>query len=79
MIEIRAYNGTRHYVSPAAIASVSETGASSQWHGIRSIVRLFDGAVIESDDRAETISAAVARHGHRRGWGNRPSRPQRIR
>ena len=55
MIEIRAHNGTRHYVSPAAIASVSETGASSMWHGVRSIVRLFDGTVIESDDTAETM------------------------
>lgn len=49
-----------HYVAPANIARITEAGVSSQWHGIRSFVRLFDGAVLECSGAAADIAAQVA-------------------
>lgn len=59
MIEITDYKGLKHYVAPSAIAQISEASASSQWHGIRCYVKLFDGTVIESGDTADRIVAAT--------------------
>lgn len=59
LIQIEDFNGRRQYVSAGAIAQITEAGASSQWHGIRSIVRLFDGRVIESRDSADELAAAI--------------------
>lgn len=50
-----------HYLHPQAIARVTEAGVSSQWHGIRSIVRTFDGAVLECSETAHEINAAIAK------------------
>ncbi|MBB1599940.1 hypothetical protein [Variovorax sp. UMC13] len=63
MIRITSHTGTTHYVAPAAIAEIVEAGASSQWHGIRSVVRLFDGRVIEASETAEQIARAAAATG----------------
>ena len=62
MIKLIDIEGRAHYVSPANIARVTEPGASSQWHGIRSIVRLFDGDVIEAQQSAAEVIAAVSAH-----------------
>jgi hypothetical protein len=59
MIEVTDCSGHRHYLAPAAIASVSEAGTSSQWHGIRSYVRLFDGRVIEARETVEKVVSAL--------------------
>ncbi len=48
-----------HYVAPDNIARVTEASTSSQWHGIRAIVRLFDGDVLECSDTAHEINAAI--------------------
>lgn len=48
-----------HYVAPTAIARVTEAGVSSQWHGIRSIVKLFDGTVLECSEVASDINKKV--------------------
>lgn len=48
-----------HYVSPKNIARVTEAGVSSQWHGIRSIVRTLDGAVLECSEPAAQINDMV--------------------
>lgn len=48
-----------HYVSPRNIARVSEASISSQWHGIQSIVRTFDGDLIECCETARDINAQV--------------------
>ena len=48
-----------HYVAPANIARVTAAGPSSQWHGILSIVRLFDGGLLECSEPAEQINAAI--------------------
>lgn len=50
-----------HYVSPQNIARVTEAGASSAWHGIRSLVRTFDGAVLECSETAQEIFDAIAK------------------
>lgn len=46
---------TTHYVAPANIARITEAGASSQWHGIRSYVRTFDGETLECNETADMI------------------------
>lgn len=61
MIEVTDYGGHRHYLAPAAIASVSEAGVSSQWHGIRSHVRMFDGRTIEARETVGEITARLAK------------------
>lgn len=49
----------QEFVSPNAIARISQTGASSQWHGIRSVVRTFDGKNLECAETASEVAAAV--------------------
>lgn len=61
MIEVTDCGGRRHYLAPAAIASVSEAGTSSQWQGIRSRVRMFDGRTIEARDTVDEIAARLAK------------------
>jgi hypothetical protein len=62
MIKLRtptSSGSTTHYVAPENICRITEAGASSQWHGIRSIVRLFDGTTLECSEDVEAIYAAV--------------------
>lgn len=59
MVEITDYNGRAHYLAVKAIAQVSEAGPSSQWHGIRSLVKTFDGKTIESSETAFDIAQKV--------------------
>lgn len=61
MVKINRRNQHPLYAATNAIASVETPSASSQWHGIASIVRMFDGRVIESTDRPEVIVAQVER------------------
>lgn len=61
MIELTDREGRSTFVAPSAIASVAEAGVSSQWHGTRSYVRLFDGRVIEASQTAHAISEAVSK------------------
>lgn len=59
MIKITDSNGMANYLAAAAIASVTEAGTSSQWHGIKSYVRLFDGRVLEAVESAAQIAVAI--------------------
>lgn len=61
MIELVTYDGHTMFVAPSAIASVTEAGTSSQWHGIRSIVRLFDGKAIEASQTAQWVVEQIRR------------------
>lgn len=61
LIEITDFNGATQYVSAGAVEQITEAGASSQWHGIRSIVRLFNGKVIESQNAAYEVALMVKR------------------
>ena len=47
--------GQRIYLAPSAIAQVIEAGTSSQWHGIKAIVRTFDGRVLEVREEFKDI------------------------
>lgn len=58
MITIHDYRGRVHHLNPHAIALISEASTSSQWHGIRAIVKTFDGGLIEARDDADTILRA---------------------
>lgn len=53
------FKGVSTYLHPNAIASITEAGASSQWHGIRSYVKCFDGKTIECRDTAQEIAAML--------------------
>ncbi|WP_449432336.1 hypothetical protein [Pseudomonas putida] len=55
MIQLTGINRNAIHLAPAAIASVTEAGASSQWHGICAIVRTFDSQVLEVRERADDI------------------------
>lgn len=59
MIRIVDINCHAHYVAPASVARVVEAAPSAQWHGIRSYVYLFDGAVIEAQETARHINTLV--------------------
>lgn len=61
MIRVADINGQTHYLAASAIARVTEAGASSQWHGIRAYVKLFDGTTIEAQETADDIRARVER------------------
>ncbi len=52
---------TTHYVAARNIARITEAGASSQWHGIKSIVRTFDGQTLECRETANEIFSAIAK------------------
>lgn len=56
MITLTDINRRALHLAPAAIASVTEAGASSQWHGICAFVRTFDGQVLEVRERADEIA-----------------------
>lgn len=60
MIALTGINRNAIHLAPAAIASVTEAGASSQWHGICAIVRTFDGQVLEVHERADAIAQQLS-------------------
>lgn len=47
------------FVAAGNVARIDQAGASSQWHGIRSFVRLFDGGVIECHQDATEVARLV--------------------
>lgn len=59
MIKLTDINSLTHHVAAENICRISETGPSSQWHGIRSIVKLFDGQTIECQESAQTVADRV--------------------
>lgn len=60
MIKLTDMNGRDVYLAARNVASVNEAGQSSQWHGVRSIVRTFDGAVIECQEEARHVARLIA-------------------
>lgn len=60
MIKLTDMNGRDVYLAARNVASVNEAGQSSQWHGVRSIVRTFDGAVIECQQEARHVARLIA-------------------
>lgn len=60
MITISDIDGRKHYLHPDAIARISEAGASSAWHGIRSIVHMFDCRLIEARELPTDLAQQIA-------------------
>mgnify|MGYP003385851055 CR=1 FL=1 len=56
MIELNDPNGRKVFLAPDAIAEIYEAGPSSQWHGIRSCIKTFDGRTIEVQESAPDIA-----------------------
>ena len=52
--------GRQYFVSAENIARVIEAGASSQWHGVKSLVKCFDGETLEVNEEAAWIAERVA-------------------
>lgn len=63
MIRITDINGRQHLLHKDAIARLTEGGPSSQWHGIRTYVRTFDGTVIEAQETLSEIERRIAEEG----------------
>jgi hypothetical protein len=60
LIKLIDIGGRTHYLAVAAVARVTEAGTSSQWHGIRAHVKLFDGSTIEATDTADAIARMLS-------------------
>lgn len=60
MIKLTQHDGRVIHLAPAAIARVTEAGPSSQWHGIRSFIRTFEGKTLEVQETADQVAAAMA-------------------
>lgn len=60
MLKLHTPEGRAVYLHPDAIAEVHQAGASSQWHGIRSIVRTFDKRFLELNESADEIARQLA-------------------
>jgi hypothetical protein len=59
MLKLTDSNGRAVFLASTNVARVIEADPSSKWHGIYSIVRLFDGAVIECQQDAATVNRLV--------------------
>ena len=59
MIEVTNINGQRHFLARKAVARVIEASPSSQWHGIKAFVKLFDGGTLEVRESAQMIAGQI--------------------
>lgn len=57
MIRIYDYNGKPCLINPNQIISVIASGAS--WHGIKAIVRLTDGTIVEARESVYEIEDKI--------------------
>lgn len=58
MIELTTQTSSghhRHLLHPDAIATITEASASSQWHGTRAFIKLFDGSKLEVSETIDHI------------------------
>lgn len=60
IINVQDINGRCHMVNTDAIARVTEAGASSQWHGVKTIIKFIDGSVIEARSTMNEISSQLS-------------------
>jgi hypothetical protein len=56
MIELTNSYGRKLFFAPSAIAEIVEASPSSHWHGIRAVIRTFDGRTIEVAETASEIA-----------------------
>lgn len=76
MIKLTTSRGAAIYLAPAAITSIHEAGAASQWHGTRAHVRTFDHHTYDVQQSAEEVRAAMAAAPQPRGIGNDEQEPR---
>lgn len=60
MIGVTNIDGRKIFLSANAIASITEASDSSQWHGVRAVIKLFDGRTIECQESAKDIAKFVS-------------------
>jgi hypothetical protein len=58
MLKLTNSNGCTVYLPPQLVHSITEAGTSSQWHGIRSIVKTIHGQTHECQETAGELRAA---------------------
>lgn len=59
MIEVTDRNGMTHLLHPDGILRVSEAGASSQWHGIRSYIETTLGTTIDCQQSLQEVHSRL--------------------
>lgn len=62
MFKLTDGSGRNVYVAANNVARINEACASSQWHGIKSVVHLFDGGTIDCQQDAATVASLVEIH-----------------
>ena len=59
MIKITDINGRVRYIAATSVSSITEAGTSSQWHGVRCLVKTIEGDVIEAQETASDVAKQV--------------------
>lgn len=59
MLKLTNAYGATVYVAVGNVCRVDTAGTSSQWHGTRSFVRMFDGGTIECGQDADTVARMI--------------------
>ena len=59
MIAVTSIAGVKHHIAPAAFLDVHDPADSQAWHGVRAIVRLTDGRVIEATQTVAELMRAL--------------------
>jgi hypothetical protein len=59
MIEVTDRNGRTHLLNLDGIIRVEESGASSQWHGVRCHIKTTDGAIIECQQTIQELRSRM--------------------
>lgn len=55
LIKTQDYKGNDILLNTDAVMSIVEASTSSQWHGVRSVIHLLNGKVIECGERVSTL------------------------
>lgn len=55
MIKLTRYKGETVFLNENEISSIQDTGPSSKWHGINTIITMNNGNVFELSDRINQI------------------------
>ena len=62
MIELDTEDGKKLYLAYNAISEVIEANTSSQWHGIKSYVKIFNGKTYGVSNTCSEIAKKVREH-----------------
>lgn len=59
MIRLHDIDGRIVWLARESIETITEAGPSSQWHGIRSIVRTVNGRTIEASESVDVVMSMM--------------------